>query len=85
MIPPARFPRKKPPFGFYVVLVFVGILTAVAVGDRIQSGTWGMGVGILCMVVMGLALILASSVYFGLESAYHRWKQRQENARNRKP
>jgi hypothetical protein len=85
MNPTKRLPRKRPPFGFYVTLVFVGVFAAIAVGDRLASGKWGAGVGILCMVVMGLALIVVLSVYYSLESAYHRWKKRRWNGGDEKP
>lgn len=79
MNPTNRLPRKRLPFGFYVVLVIVGIFAAIAVGDRLESGKWGAGVGVLCMVIMGLAFVVASSVYYTLESAYYRWKNRRQN------
>lgn len=57
-------------------LVFIGVLAFVAVGDRIQTGKWGAGIGILCMVIMALALVGASSVFYSLEGIYLRRKNR---------
>jgi predicted membrane channel-forming protein YqfA (hemolysin III family) len=78
-------PHKRQPFGFYVVLVFVGVFVSIAVADRLQSGTWGACVGILCMVVMGFALFVASSVCYSLESAYYRWKSKRQKPGDWKP
>jgi hypothetical protein len=72
MTPTEKLPDKKLPFGFWVALVYVGVFVAIAVGDRIESGKWDTGVGILGCVMMVAGLIIFGFIVGLLERAFRK-------------
>jgi hypothetical protein len=77
--------RRRLPFGFYVSIVFVVIFAGIAFFARLDTGNWGMGVGILCMIVMVLIMGAVFSAYYAIEGAYYRWKRRRQQAKDLTP
>jgi hypothetical protein len=49
-----------------------------------NTGSWSTGVAILCLGVIALAIFATTSVFYGIESAYYRWKNRRQNAKDEK-